>query len=208
MVLKEMHISQPSPPTLWCDNSRALALASNPVFHARTKHIEVDVHFVHEKVANRDIQLHHLSTLEQLTDIFTKGHGIDRFCYLRDKLKVVPPLSLRGSLRGVLRITLQPKILTNQFIHNQKKTPLLIVLPLQSAAHTTTINQSSRQAEGCFSSGSLHDRLLLVFWLFFTSLSCLGAASVILNSFLVFYYVLDFCKVSLLYECKSCASLL
>jgi hypothetical protein len=46
MLLKELQISLPSPPVIWCDNSSALALASNPVFHARTKHIEVDVHFI------------------------------------------------------------------------------------------------------------------------------------------------------------------
>ncbi|RVW86354.1 Retrovirus-related Pol polyprotein from transposon RE2 [Vitis vinifera] len=57
MLLKELHISLPTAPTIWCDNSGALALASNPVFHARTKHIEVDFHFIREKVANRDIFL-------------------------------------------------------------------------------------------------------------------------------------------------------
>lgn len=99
MLLKELHISLSSPPTLWCDNSGALALASNPVFHARTKHIEVDVHFVREKVANRDIQLHYLSTLDQVADIFTKGHTADQFCFLRAKLKVVPPFSLQGGVK-------------------------------------------------------------------------------------------------------------
>jgi hypothetical protein len=114
MVLREMHISLPSPPTLWCDNLEALALASNPVFHARTKHIEVDVHFVCEKVANKDIQLHHLSTFEQLADIFTKGHTVDRFCYLRDKLKVVPPLSLREGVKDNSQTQN-----TNQPVHSQ-----------------------------------------------------------------------------------------
>jgi hypothetical protein len=99
MLLQELHISLPSPPTLWCDNLGALGLASNPVFHARTKHIEVDVHFIREKVTNRDILLRHLSTLEQVADIFTKGHPANRFCYLRDKLKVVTPISLQGGVK-------------------------------------------------------------------------------------------------------------
>jgi hypothetical protein len=42
MLLKDLHISLPVPPTIWCDNIGVLALASNPVYHARTKHIEVD----------------------------------------------------------------------------------------------------------------------------------------------------------------------
>jgi len=103
MLMRELHIALPCPPTIWCDNSGALALASNPVFHARTKHIEVDIHFIREKVTNRDIQLRYLSTIEQVADIFTKGHTADRFCYVRDKLRVVPPLSLRRVLRKVIQ---------------------------------------------------------------------------------------------------------
>jgi hypothetical protein len=100
MLLKELHISHSSPPIIWCDNSGALALASNPVFHARTKHIEVDVHFVREKVLNRDIQIHHLSKLEQVADIFTKGHTAARFYFLRNKLMVLPPMSLQGGVKS------------------------------------------------------------------------------------------------------------
>ena len=46
MVLKDLGIFLRCPPTIWCDNLSALALASNPVFHARTKHVEVDYHFI------------------------------------------------------------------------------------------------------------------------------------------------------------------
>jgi hypothetical protein len=99
MLLKEHHIRLPSPPTIWCDNLEALALASNPVFHAHTKHIEIDVHFVREKVLNRDIQIHHLSILDQVADIFTKGRTTARFCFLKNKLMVLPPMSLQGMLR-------------------------------------------------------------------------------------------------------------
>uniref|UniRef100_A0A2N9GGA2 Reverse transcriptase Ty1/copia-type domain-containing protein n=1 Tax=Fagus sylvatica TaxID=28930 RepID=A0A2N9GGA2_FAGSY len=55
MVLKDLGLFLPNPPILWCDNLSALALASNPVFHARTKHIEVDYHFIREKVVHRDV---------------------------------------------------------------------------------------------------------------------------------------------------------
>ena len=49
-LLKELHCPQLSVPILWCDNISAGHLAANPVFHARTKHIEIDVHFVRDKV--------------------------------------------------------------------------------------------------------------------------------------------------------------
>jgi hypothetical protein len=100
MLLKELQVILPSPPLLWCDNSGALAIASNPVNHARTKHIKVDIHFVLEKVLNRDILLKHISTLEQLADIFTKGHTAARFSFLHDKLMDLPPISLRGGVKG------------------------------------------------------------------------------------------------------------
>jgi hypothetical protein len=42
-----------------------------------------------------------VSTLDQVDDIFTKGHTADRFCFLHDKLKVAPPISLRGGVKGI-----------------------------------------------------------------------------------------------------------
>uniref|UniRef100_A0A2N9F9H0 Reverse transcriptase Ty1/copia-type domain-containing protein n=1 Tax=Fagus sylvatica TaxID=28930 RepID=A0A2N9F9H0_FAGSY len=62
IVLKDLGIFIPDPPLLWCDNLFALALASNPVFHALTKHIEVDYHFVREKVVCRDVVVKFIST--------------------------------------------------------------------------------------------------------------------------------------------------
>ena len=99
MPLCELKISLDFPPVIWCDNISALALASNPIFHARSKHIEVDYHFVREKVAHRDIILEHISTSIQPADIFTKGHTADRFCFLRDKLAICDlPTSLRETV--------------------------------------------------------------------------------------------------------------
>lgn len=48
-LLSELKVPITSPPVLWCDNKSAMALASNPVFHARTKHIEIDYHFIREQ---------------------------------------------------------------------------------------------------------------------------------------------------------------
>jgi hypothetical protein len=73
MLLKEIQVYLATLPVLWCDNINALTLASNPVFHAKTKHIEVDYHFVREKVLNRDILLKFISSHDQVADLFTKG---------------------------------------------------------------------------------------------------------------------------------------
>lgn len=99
MLLQELHLPFKVPPNLWCDNIGALSLASNPIFHARTKHVEVDYHFIREKVARKDLVTRYLSTLEQVADIFTKGLTSTRFFLLHDKLKVcISPISLRGAV--------------------------------------------------------------------------------------------------------------
>jgi hypothetical protein len=101
MLFKELRVSLSIPPVLWCDNIGALALASNPVFHARTKHIEVDYHFVREKVLNRDILIKFINTHDQVADVFTKGLPSARFLVLKVKLMVVPPpINLRGGVKG------------------------------------------------------------------------------------------------------------
>jgi hypothetical protein len=99
MLFKDLSIPLPHAPILWCDNVSALALASNPVHHARTKHIEVDYHFVREKVINGDILIKYISTLDQIADIFTKGLSTARFTFLKSKLLVdSPPISLRETV--------------------------------------------------------------------------------------------------------------
>jgi hypothetical protein len=58
---------------LWCDNLGATYLSSNPIFHARTKHIEVDFHFVREKLAMRALEVCAIASGDQVVDIFTKS---------------------------------------------------------------------------------------------------------------------------------------
>ncbi|KAD4585099.1 hypothetical protein E3N88_22700 [Mikania micrantha] len=74
-------------PTLWCDNLGATYMSANPVFHARTKHVEVDFHFVREKVAQKKLNVQFISTTDQIADIFTKPLPSQRFLLLRSKLQ-------------------------------------------------------------------------------------------------------------------------
>jgi hypothetical protein len=86
MLLCDLHIFLPSSPTLWCDNTSAISLASNPVFHARTKHVEVDYHFVRERVVRGDLKVHFIPTVDQLADLLTKALPTPRFLQLSNKL--------------------------------------------------------------------------------------------------------------------------
>ncbi|GJT99850.1 gag/pol polyprotein [Tanacetum coccineum] len=62
---------------------------SNLIFRTRTKHVEIDYHFVQEKVAQGHLRVQHISTHEQIADIFTKRLPTPRFLFLRSKLQVV-----------------------------------------------------------------------------------------------------------------------
>lgn len=71
-LLKELGIFQHKPPRLWCDNLGATYLTTNPMFHARTKHIEVDFHFVREQVARKAMEVRFISSKDQIADGLTK----------------------------------------------------------------------------------------------------------------------------------------
>ncbi|MEQ5265924.1 Ty1/Copia family ribonuclease HI, partial [Escherichia coli] len=83
------HSGQPA--TLWCDNLGAMYLAANAVFHARSKHVEIDYHFDRDKIAAGDFVVNFVSTKDQLAHIFTKPLPAPRFAVLRDKLNVCRP---------------------------------------------------------------------------------------------------------------------
>ena len=98
-ILRDLGIPLPTAATLFCDNISALYMSINPVFHARSKHIEIDYHFVREKVAQGDLITKFVRTSHQLAYVFTKPLPRDQFQTLRSKLGVLSPslLNLRWS---------------------------------------------------------------------------------------------------------------
>ena len=88
-LLSELGFPPSAPITIHCDNQAALHIASNPVFHERTKHIEIDCHFVREKIISGLIFPSYLRSRDQLADVFTKPLGADDFNRLVGKLGVL-----------------------------------------------------------------------------------------------------------------------
>jgi len=90
-----------APDVIYCDSIHSILLANNPVYHVKTKHIEVHYHFTREKVLAREINLIHVSIENQIVDIFRKALGIDKLKKFRKMFGVLKvDLSLRGSVEN------------------------------------------------------------------------------------------------------------
>ncbi|CAM8932959.1 unnamed protein product [Rhodiola kirilowii] len=87
-LIKDMGVQVETPVPLFCDNKAAIHIAHNPVFHERTKHVELDCHLVRSHVTSKFISPVHVSTFDQPADIFTKSLPLDQLHHLCSKLGV------------------------------------------------------------------------------------------------------------------------
>ena len=85
-LLQELRFGKDELMKLICDNQAALHIASNPAFHERTKHIEVDCYFIREKIASGCKTTNFVNSSDQLADVFTKSLRGPRINYICNKL--------------------------------------------------------------------------------------------------------------------------
>lgn len=101
-LCKDLGIEVQLPIPLYCDNTSAIHISENPVFHERTKHIEIDCHFIREKVQSGLLTTRCISIFSQLADLFTKALDVRRFHILLEQFKVsggCQQSSLRGDVK-------------------------------------------------------------------------------------------------------------
>ena len=88
-LLRELGVAHSPVARLWCDNIGATYLSANPVFHARTKHIEVDYHFVRERVAKKLLDIRFIPTNDQVADGFTKALSWRKLKEFKNNLNLI-----------------------------------------------------------------------------------------------------------------------
>ena len=89
IILDDLKIKYEAPMGLACDNKSAISIAHNPVQHDRTKHVEIDRHFIKEKLDDGLIATEYIPSRLQLADMFTKGLPIKQFEDLTCKLGMI-----------------------------------------------------------------------------------------------------------------------
>ena len=87
-LLHELGIKQHRASCLWCDNLGATYIFDNPVFHGRTKHIEIDFHFVRERVAEKKLDIRFIPSKDQVADGFTKALLVKSFEEFKRNLNI------------------------------------------------------------------------------------------------------------------------
>ncbi|CAM8942212.1 unnamed protein product [Rhodiola kirilowii] len=98
-LLIDLQVHIPTPISLYCDNNATMHIAKNPIFHERTKHVELDCHVVRQHCSSGFISPCFVPTLAQPADLLTKSLPVDQLLRLASKLNIVNKLHML-SLRG------------------------------------------------------------------------------------------------------------
>jgi len=93
-LLTDLFDHEMDPMTIHCNNQSCVKLSENPVFHNKSKHIEIKYHYIRDMVQRKEVHVQYLSTHEQIADIFTKPLAKTKFKYFHEKLGLMENVSL------------------------------------------------------------------------------------------------------------------
>ncbi|KAH9667020.1 retrovirus-related pol polyprotein from transposon RE1 [Citrus sinensis] len=100
-LLGELKMEVENVPIILCDSTSAAAIAANPVYHSRTKHFEIDLHFLRDKVTKGELEINYIGSNDQIADVLTKPLPHHKFSCFRSKLKVIDKtLNLREGVEN------------------------------------------------------------------------------------------------------------
>ncbi|GJR28423.1 hypothetical protein Tco_1104655 [Tanacetum coccineum] len=88
-ILKDLGVEGLLPVNLYCDSSSVILIVGNPIFHEKTKHFEIDLHLVRDKVADGVVKILKVALANNVADIFTKGLSIAQYNEFCNKLNLV-----------------------------------------------------------------------------------------------------------------------
>ncbi|XP_072073334.1 uncharacterized mitochondrial protein AtMg00810-like [Arachis hypogaea] len=100
ILLKELHFEQVESTKIMMDNKSAIALAKNPVFHDRSKHIETKYHFIRQCIENMHVEVEYVKSVDQVADIFTRPLKYDAFQKLRIMIGIGRLSSLKENVKN------------------------------------------------------------------------------------------------------------
>lgn len=86
-LLRKLRYPPAKATIVYCDNISSVYMSANPIQHQRTKHIKIDIHFVHDQVARSLVQVLHIPSSAQYADIFTKGLPTQLFNDFKDQFE-------------------------------------------------------------------------------------------------------------------------
>lgn len=102
--MHELHSPLLRSPLLLCDNIGAIFMTKNLVIRTRSKHIDLDFHFIKEQVEAKELQISPVFSVDKVVDIFTKPLHKDRLTTLRHKLQIRPDFELVGGNKGTFYV--------------------------------------------------------------------------------------------------------
>jgi hypothetical protein len=101
-LISDLFDQTPESTTIYCDNQSCIRLSEHPVFHERSKHIEIKYYFIRDKFQKGEVKLEYIPTDKQTTNILTKPLSRIKFAYFREKMGIVKitPLAERENSPG------------------------------------------------------------------------------------------------------------